>query len=137
MAERKQTPDVLAEILGGEVPMPDLGTPLPVGRITDLPPRPAKRAGTAKAEKTQPTPAQITAWEYEVVSFQNAHGWRPRFVNGQEVGNWMNGPSAHATINERSADGWELVAVASGQPMYGTSDLYQMYFRRPRSNHAK
>ena len=137
MAERKQTPDVLAEILGGEVPLPDPGTPLRVGRITELSPRPVKRGGTAKGEAARPAPAPITAWEYEVVSFQNAHGWRPRFVNGQEVGDWMNGPSVHATINQRSTDGWELVAVASGQPMYGTSDLYQMYFRRPRTPHAK
>ncbi len=49
MAERKETPDVLADILSGDVPAPDLGTPLPIGRITDLPPRrPAPRPASRR-----------------------------------------------------------------------------------------
>ena len=136
MSERKQTPDVLADILDGPVPTPDTGTSLPIGRITDLPPRrPAAPSTKAKSEagsmaaKTVPTP---TTWEYETVSFQDAHGWRPRFINGRELRDWMFGPLIHDYVNQRSVDGWELAAAASGQSMYGTSDRYQMYFRRPR-----
>ena len=44
----------------------------------------------------------------------------------------MFGPLIHDYVNQRSVDGWELAAVASGQSMYGTSDRYQIYFRRPR-----
>ena len=45
MAEHRKTPDVLADILSGDVPTPDLGTPLSIGHITDLPPwRPAPRS---------------------------------------------------------------------------------------------
>ena len=51
MSERKQTPDVLADILDGPVPIPDMSTPLPIGRITDLPPRrPAAPSTQAKSE---------------------------------------------------------------------------------------
>ncbi len=136
MSERKQTPDVLADILGNSVPAPDPGTSLPIGRITAPPPRrPAAPTNRAKPEagstaaKAVPAP---TTWEYETVSFQDAHGWRPRFVNGQELRDWMFGPLIHDYVNQRSVDGWELAAVASGQSMYGTSDRYQIYFRRPR-----
>ena len=137
MSERKQTPDVLADILGNSVPAPAPSTPLLTGRITDLPPRrpAAPRTGKSKPEPVittvRPAPAPV-AWEYETVSFQDAHGWRPRFVNGQELRDWMFGPLIHDYVNQRSADGWELAAVASGQSMYGTSDRYQIYFRRPR-----
>ena len=125
MSERKQTPDVLADILGA---------PLPIGRITDLPERPtAARASQAKSDTTRAVEKSTPAtWEYETVSFQDAHGWRPRFVNGRELRDWMFGPLIHDYVNQRSADGWELAAVASGQSMYGTSDRYQLYFRRPR-----
>ena len=116
--------------------MPDMGAPLPIGRITDLPrgdPRPGPASPSQKlavtAEKPAPAPA---TWEYETVSFQDAHGWRPRFVNGRELRDWMFGPLIHDYVNQRSVDGWELAAVASGQSMYGTSDRYQIYFRRPR-----
>ena len=136
MSERKQTPDVLADILDGPVPMSDMGTPLPIGRITDLPPRrPAAPTRKPKPEPgitvAIPSPAPAT-WEYETVSFQDAHGWRPRFVNGRELRDWMFGPLIHDYVNLRDTDGWELAAVASGQSMYGTSDRYQIYFRRPR-----
>jgi hypothetical protein len=136
MSERKQTPDVLADILGGPIPTPEPAAPLPVGRITDLPARrPAARASQAKSDTTRavekPTPAPAT-WEYETVSFQDAHGWRPRFVNGCELRNWMFGPLLHDYVNQRGADGWELVAAAAGQSVYGTSDRYQVFFRRSK-----
>ena len=134
MSERKQTPDVLADILGGPPPTPEPAAPLPVGRNIDLPaPRPARRASTSSApdgaEKAAPTPA---TWEYETVSFQDAHGWRPRFVNGCELRDWMFGPLLHDYVNQRDVEGWELVATASGQSLYGTSDRYQIFLRRPR-----
>ena len=129
MAERKQTPDVLAEVLGSPAPESDLGL-LPVGRISALPaPPPARRPAKPVTPKPQP-PAPGPAWDYQVVSLQNAHGWRPRFINGQELPGWMNGPAIHDYVNLRSGEGWELVAVASGERMYGTSDLYQLFFRK-------
>ncbi len=137
MSERKQTPDVLADILGSPIPTPEPAAPLPVGRITDLPPRrPAARASRAStgsapdvAETAAPAPP---IWEYETVSFQDAHGWRPRFVNGCELRDWMFGPLLHDYVNQRGLEGWELAAAAAGQSLYGTSDRYQVFFRRPK-----
>jgi hypothetical protein len=136
MAEHRKTPDVLADILSGDVPIPAPGTSLPIGSVADLPPRrPAPRTNKPKPEPGSPAALPTTgpkAWEYEIVSFQNAHGWRPRFVNGRELRDWMFGSLIHDYVNQRSADGWELAAVASGESLYGTSDRYQIYFRRPR-----
>jgi hypothetical protein len=132
MSERKQTPDVLADILGGPVPASDPVNPLPVGRITDLPPRhPAARASDTAVAAVKPAPAPAN-WEYETVSFQDAHGWRPRFINGRELRDWMSGPLLHDYVNQRNAEGWELTAAAAGQSMYGTSDRYQIFFRKPK-----
>ena len=136
MSERKQTPDVLADILGGPVPAPDPITPLPVGRNHRPPPRrPAARASQAKPDAAvaavKPAPAPAT-WEYETVSFQDAHGWRPRFINGRELRDWMFGPLLHDYVNQRGAEGWELAAAAAGQSMHGTSDRYQIFFRKPK-----
>jgi hypothetical protein len=77
----------------------------------------------------KPAPAPAT-WEYETVSFQDAHGWRPRFINGRELRDWMFGPLLHDYVNQRSAEGWELAAAAAGQSMHGTSDRYQIFFRK-------
>ena len=135
MSERKQTPDVLADILGGPVPASDLGASLPAGRVADLPPRrPDARAVRVKSEAAgagAPAAPSPTAWTYETVSFQDAHGWRPRFINGRELRDWMSGPLLHDYVNQRGAEGWDLAAVASGQSMYGTSDRYQIFFRKP------
>jgi len=136
MSERKQTPDVLADILSGPATTSDPVSPLPVGRSTDLPPRrPVPRPARPKPEAGKalatPPPAPAT-WEYETVSCQEAHGWRPRFINGRELRNWMFGPLLHDYVNQRGAEGWELIAVASGQSMYGTSDRYQIFLGRPR-----
>ncbi len=135
MTERKQTPDVLAEILGSELSAPEPGAPLPVGRIADLPrgrpaAKPARRNPRPKPEPAVAAPAPAVVWEYEIVSFQEYHGWRPRFVNGHELPRWMSGPAIHDYVNQRSAEGWELAAVAGGQSMYATNDRYQVYFRR-------
>jgi hypothetical protein len=140
MAERKQTPDVLAEILGGEAPIPEPSAPLPIGRTTELAsPRPVPSGGRPgrpgrDTSRAQPVTASAPAptWEYEIVSLQDAHGWRPRFVNGRELPDWLSGPSIHDYVNQRGVEGWELAAAASGQRLYGTSDLHQLYFRRPR-----
>lgn len=136
MSERKQTPDVLADILGGSVPAPDLGAPPPASRSTDLPARrPAARASQAKPDAAvaavKPASAPPT-WEYETVSFQDAHGWRPRFVNGRELRDWMFGPIVHDYVNQRAVEGWEVAAAAAGQSLYSTSDRYQIFFRKPR-----
>ncbi len=137
MAERKQTPDVLAEVLGGQAPAAESSAQRPVEKPTALPPRQAAAAPPRPRPQPKPQPAPAAAvpravWEYEIVSCQEYHGWRPRFVNGAELPRWMSGPEIHDYVNQRSAAGWELVAVASGQNLYAVNDRYQLYFRAER-----
>jgi hypothetical protein len=93
MSKRKETPDVLAEILGGA---PDSPGSL---EANSVPPKAARQAAPAK--KAAPRPAARAEektfppgkkWEYRVVSFQEHRGWRPRFENGIEIPNWVAGP---------------------------------------------
>jgi hypothetical protein len=128
MAERKQTPDILSEILTGAASSP----PLPVKAATP-------RAKEKSVSKPSPKPAQPvqkkkTQYEYEVVSFQEHRGWRSRFVNGREVPDWMSAPLIHECVQQRAADGWELVTATSGEQLYALSDKRQLFFRRERES---
>jgi hypothetical protein len=126
MANRKQTPDVLADVLGGE------STTLELENIA-----PAPRPRTPKAPSPQPQAPKKEKpkkqdWEYLVVSFQDHKGWRARFENGRELKDWMDGPSIHQYIEQTGEDGWELVAASSGERLYGNSDSHQLYFKRQK-----
>ena len=138
MSERKQTPDVLADILSGPVSAPD-----PISSAAGRPDhRPSRRTSRCTCESRQIRSRRLrsprnqrpapTSWAYETVSFQDAHGWRPRFINGRELRDWMSGPLLHDYVNQRGAEGWELAAAAAGQSMHGTSDRYQIFFRKPK-----
>jgi len=124
MANRKQTPDVLAEVLGGESTTLDIENITPTSRprtTRTTAPRP-QAPKKEKPEKQQ--------WEYQVVSLQDYKGWRPRFANGHELKDWMNGPLIHQYIGQAGEDGWELVAASAGERLYGSSDNHQLYFKR-------
>lgn len=140
---RKETPDVLGEILAGA---PPVVAPLPV---TPAPqpaaPAPAKPrarkstpARTSPATAPQPEPASAAPttkperWEYLVVSLQDHRGWRPRFINGQEVRHWTQAPLIHDYVDQLGEDGWDLVAASSGKTMYGSGDQYQLFFKRAK-----
>jgi hypothetical protein len=128
MANRKQTPDVLAEVLGGE------STALEIEKIA-----PAARPRAPKTTPPQPQApkkekAKKQDWEYLVVSFQDHKGWRPRFANGRELKDWMDAPLVHQYIELAGEDGWELVAANSGEHLYGNSDNYQLFFKRQKQD---
>ena len=124
MANRKQTPDVLAEVLGGE------SKPLEIENIIPTPrPRTTKTTAPRSQAPRQEKP-QKQQWEYQVVSLQDYKGWRPRFANGRELKDWMNGPLIHQYIGQAGEDGWELVAASGGERLYGSSDNHQLYFKR-------
>ncbi len=127
MSERKQSPDVLADILGagGVSPEP---SPAPT-----LPARPAAPRQSTQAEQPQRARAADKGhrWEYAVVSCQEHRGWRPRFENGVELLEWVQGPLLHSYLEKRGLEGWELVAAASGKPLFGATDCYQLFFKRP------
>ena len=71
-------------------------------------------------------------WDYLVVSFGDYRGWRPRYINGQEIRNWMQAPVIHDYINQLGEDGWELVGAGGGKALYGSSDYYQLFFKRQK-----
>jgi hypothetical protein len=124
MAERKQTPDVLADILGAA---PPVEAPPGAAAPPEAPP-PNPPAATAK--RTQRA-EQGPRWKYRVVSFQEYHGWRPRYENGVEIAGWMRGALLYDFLDQAGEDGWELVAASAGENLYGSSDKRQLYFKRP------
>ena len=131
---RKQTPDILGEILNGTEDIPAAG-PAP-----ERPPKSqsASKRKTPAREASKPQAAEqilepqgrMMAWDYLLVTFQEYRGWRPRFINGREIRSWMEAPVIHEHIALLGDDGWELVAASSGRNLYGASDHYQLYFRR-------
>jgi hypothetical protein len=140
MTDRKHSPDVLAELLGAELP------PSPAPDLT--PTVPALRARATRAPKSQPheaqgsvepfsvaTPGPVAppappAWETEIVTCQNHRGWRPRYVNGSELKNWLTGPLIHDYLSRRGEEGWELAGTSATDRFYGAADNLQLYFKR-------
>jgi hypothetical protein len=109
MASRKETPDVLSEILGGEPAAPPPAAEAPQKPKPKAPPKrrpPAKRP-------SRPSRAKRQSWEYREVVFRDYGGYRPRYVNGEELAGWKKGPTIHEYLNQVGADGWELAGVGS------------------------
>ncbi len=121
MAPRKETPDVLSEVLGGapaSAPLPAA----PVARPQDT--SQAKRAPAAPGSRP---PARQAAWEYMEVVFRDYGGYRPRYINGQEQPDWKRLPVIRDYLNRLGEQGWELAAM-------GTRENNEMpaYFKRPK-----
>lgn len=120
MADRKQTPDVLSEILGG-------GVPEPVAPPPAVPPAAPKRKPAARKPR-QPSRPKHAKWEYMEVVFRDYGGYRPRFVNGEEQGDWKRAPLIHYYLNQLGEEGWELVGVGGRH-----NDQMPAYFKRARA----
>jgi hypothetical protein len=118
MAPRKQTPDVLNEILGGE---PAPAQP-PAPR-----PQAAPRSKRAPAAASGRSPARKPAWEYMEVVFRDYGGYRPRCINGQEQPGWKRLPVIHEYLNELGEQGWELAGLGSRE-----NCEMPAYFKRPK-----
>ena len=121
MAERKQTPDILAEILSGA----PTELPQPVRTAAKTPPRPRK-ATTPAASK--PAKGRL---EYRVASFQHYRGCRLRFIDGVEVKNWTSAPLMHEYLAQMAKESWELAAASAGERLFGVDDKHQLFFKRP------
>ena len=126
MTERKGTPDILGQILSGAASADQPAVP-PLAQTSPVPVAPpqAARAPRAAASKQ-------TRWEYLVVSFHDQNGWRARFVNGHELENWTQGPQLHHVLDQLGEDGWELINVVKAEPLYGTMDRIQAFFKRQK-----
>jgi hypothetical protein len=139
MSERKQTPDILAAILNGEAPATAdfdaqaLARATPPPRVKTQPKR-AAPVKTTKEEKTapaaKPRPVAPVHWTYQVLSFQENHGWRVRFIDGKEVRNWSEAPTLGEMLVQMGEHGWELVSACSGETLFGRADKYQLFFKR-------
>lgn len=126
MADRKQTPDVLGEILGGEpaVPQP-ASTPKPEPAPA---PKPGpKRRSPARRSGRKPR-TRKARWEYLEVVFRDYGGYRPRYINGEEQKYWKKAPPIHEVLNQLGEQGWELVGVGGRH-----KEEMPAYFKRRRT----
>lgn len=136
MADRKQTPDVLGELLGGGGPN-EIAVPEPAARDAPIESSGAGHkqpsgAGRKQSRRHASRSSRKEQWEYLLVSCQEYRGWRPRYVNGQELTDWMNAPVIHDYVNQLGEEGWELTSASAGQSLYGLTDRHQFYFKRPK-----
>lgn len=129
---RKETPDVLGELLAG--PTIDADSPAQPAQPLSQPKPRAGRAATGKPATTRksPPPQAPTAWDYLIISFSDHRGWRPRYINGQEIRNWNQAPLIHDYLAQLGEDGWELVGAGGGKSLYGVSDYYQLFLKRAK-----
>ncbi len=107
MSNRKQTPDILGDILGGT-------RSLPTGPES-LPPA------------APPAPPPPPAWEYREVVFRDYRGWRARPVNGRELGDWKSAPTIVEYLETAGREGWELVSMSDRH-----NNQKEAYFKRPK-----
>jgi hypothetical protein len=130
MTERKGTPDILGAILSGATPPDQSSTPQPAA---GSPAAPVKPPPVARVERAPRASAQRQSqWEYLVVSFHEQNGWHARFINGHELDNWPRGPQLHDVLDQLGEEGWELINVVKSEPLYGTMDRLQAFFKRPQ-----
>jgi hypothetical protein len=128
MTERKGTPDILGAILSGsstpDQPPAPQSVAIPVVPVAPPAPRVERTTRTAAPRQTR--------WEYLVVSFHEQNGWHARFINGHELENWPRGPQLHDVLDQLGEDSWELINVVKSEPLYGTMDRLQAFFKRPQ-----
>jgi hypothetical protein len=125
MTERKGTPDILGQILSGAASADLPPAPAPVQPSATVPVAPPQVTRAPRA-----TASKQARWEYLVVSFHEQNGWHARFVNGHELENWTQGPQLHHVLDQLGEDGWELINVVKAEPLYGTMDRIQAFFKR-------
>jgi hypothetical protein len=127
MTERKGTPDILGAILSGATP-PDQSPASQAAALQPAAPPPVAPPRVERASRA--SSSKQAQWEYLVVSFHEQNGWHARFINGHELENWQRGPQLHDVLDQLGDDGWELINVVKSEPLYGTMDRLQAFFKR-------
>jgi len=113
MADRKQTPDILGEILGGEA---STTTPAPAADPKAVS-KPAPERKSPPRKSSRRTKPKLQQWEYMEVVFRDYGGFRPRYINGEEQEGWKQAPVIHEYLNQLGEQGWELAGVGSRNDM--------------------
>lgn len=125
MSSRKETPDVLGQVLsGGEQPPARPKTPKPSARPAARSPR-GKKAAPSPVSAPGPSPVPA-AWEYKEVVFREYRGWRVLAVDGQERAGWKDGALLLDYVSELGKAGWEMVSMSDEHRHEKTA-----YFKRP------
>lgn len=135
MSARKQTPDVLGDILGGATNADAEAIDMVGVEPVKPAPKPRKprtaRTGASKAAPavaaptvSAPDPAPVVAveWEYREVVFRDYRGWRVRAVNGREARNWKEAQTLLEYVTQAGAEGWEMVNITN--PHHGEKTAY-------------
>ena len=122
MSDRKETPDLLGDIL----------SPQPTSTAQSHPettptPKPAATAKPRKESKKRSSRSTVQQWEYREVVFREFRGWRPRFVDGEELEDWREQPEIRNYLAALGADGWEMVGI-----MENRRNTRSIYFKRPQ-----
>ena len=132
MSARKQTPDVLGDILGGAANADAEA----IDMVGVEPPKPApKRQRESRAARVRRRrkprrprlrprhrPPVAVEWEYREVVFRDYRGWRVRAVNGREARNWKERTTLAEYLEQAGADGWEMVNITD--PRHGEKTAY-------------
>jgi hypothetical protein len=74
-------------------------------------------------------------WDYLFIVVDDAHGnfgGVPRYVNGQELPDWKQGPNIFAVMNHLLWQGWEPVPFSLGYPIKRELVQLPMIYRRPK-----
>ena len=135
MSARKQTPDVLGDILGGATSADSAAIdmvgvepakPAPAARKPRTPRTKTPKAAVAAPAPVTPPPVQVE-WEYREVVFRDYRGWRVRSVNGRELSNWKESAMLTDYLAQAGAEGWEMVNITDPRHNEKTA-----YFKRIR-----
>lgn len=134
MSERKQTPDVLSDLLStGSTPDAVVAPPA-AAAAPGAARKPAARKSTPVKETARPavtvaqTPDAPPQWEYREVIFREFRGWRPRYIDGRERWDWKEAPLMLDYLRQAGDEGWELVSVGEVHKYQKTA-----YFKRPKA----
>ena len=122
MAQRKQTPDLLGEILTGEQPATQ-PRPKAQPRSQESPRKRSTKPATSRRRKPR-----RPKWEYLEVVFRDYRGYRPRLVNGDEQEGWKQAPVIHEYLNQLGEEGWELTGIGGRH-----NDEVPAYLKRPKA----
>ena len=66
----------------------------------------------------------MVKWEYLTVALGVSAGF---------LGSQFNGEAVNAELNQKGAEGWELVSAVDTNGYHGASDRIVLIFKRPRS----